>query len=370
MAASMRARLVAVGLLSLLAAACTSSPDEPVDRRIDVGAALALSGDSFALGQSQAEGLRLAARELGGFRLQIEDEASSVSVGEAAVAALVRRPVDVIVGPTHSNTTRAAYPLADVAEIPMLGISMTVPGLTAFRPYLWRTSLAGDRMLPPAVRDAVRRTSAHTAFVLSGRDDLLTRAEAELFTQTLDEEGVSVVGTATFVKNQRSFADAIAAAKAAAPDLLCVAALPGDAVAFLAQARAAGLTVPVVGGNGFNSGAIPSLGADAEGVTVGSAWSLRSTHPTNQRFVATFRQAYDHDPDQFAAQAYAGMQVLRAAARRGGATAAGIQNGLRSLATVDTVLGPLRFDDSRDAVHPSWLRVVTGGAFVARPAPG
>jgi branched-chain amino acid transport system substrate-binding protein len=368
--------LLALGALGL--SACSSDPE--ADTEVRLGTVLALTGDSAALGQSQREAVDLAleqfeaARSEGDddapeFTIEARDEATSVAAGERGVTELVDQGVDVIVGPTHSNVARVAYADADVAEIPMLGVSLTVPGLTAFRPYLWRTSLAGDRVVPPAVRAAVSRHHPSTAYIVYGVDDVLTAAEAELFADTLTEEGVSVVGRTTFVKNQRSFASQIATAKAAGADILCVAALPNDAVHFLQQARADGLDAPVIGGNGFNSNAIlTEAGAAAEGLTVGAAWSATSSEPESMRFVAAFTAKYGRPPDQFAAQAYAGMQVLAAAAREGGATPAGIQRGFRELGAIDTVLGRFSFDDRRDAVHPSWISVVEGGRFVTRRA--
>jgi len=47
---------------------------------------------------------------------------------------LITDHVSAILGPTHSSFAAAVYSQFDVAEIPMLGLSLTVPGLTAFSP--------------------------------------------------------------------------------------------------------------------------------------------------------------------------------------------------------------------------------------------
>jgi branched-chain amino acid transport system substrate-binding protein len=251
----------------------------------------------------------------------------------------------------------------------MLGISQTVPGLTAFRPFLWRVSMAADRVVPPAVRAAVRSVGATTAFVVSSRDELLNRAEAEVFAATFKDLGVTVLGRASYVSGQVDLGPVLAAAVAARPDVLAISALPEDALNLLGQARAAGLTMPIVGGNGFNSSAVlERAGPAAEGLFVGSAWSIDSPDPENQRFVAAYRLRTGHDPDQFVAQAYAGMQVLAEAVRRGGPTRRGIQRGLGSIQHLPTVLGTFDFDENRDAVHQSWIRVVYQGRFVTSPA--
>jgi branched-chain amino acid transport system substrate-binding protein len=359
-------RRVAAGLLvAALLAGCSSEPAAARRNAVTVGAVLALSGDDAALGLSQQRGLELALNRLRGPKVHLayRDEAGSATAGTTAVRRFVREGVDVVIGPTHSNVARAAYGEADVEEVPMLGISMTVPGLTAFRPFLWRTSLAGDRVTPPAVRDAVRRLSPRSAVIVGTGNDLLTRAEAELFRDTLAETGVSLLAELTYPKGQRDVSLLVDEIRRQGPDLVAIAALTGDGGRLLHGLRAAGVQAAVVGGNGFNSAAI--LGPEAEGLTVGSAWSIDDPSPMSRAFVADYRSTYRTPPDQFAAQAYAGMQVLFAAIRAGDATRAGIQRGLGHIGTINTVIGRFRFDQSRDASHRPWIRVVTNGAFVA-----
>ena len=61
-------------------------------------------------------------------------------------------------------------------------------------------------------------------------------------------------------------------------------------------------------------------------------------------------------------------EVLAEAVRRGGPTRRGIQRGLASVKGLNTVLGTFEFDENRDAVHHSWVRVVQQGHFVVTAA--
>ena len=113
------------------------------------------------------------------------------------------------------------------------------------------------------------------------------------------------------------------------------------AVPLVTQARELGIEVPIVGGNGFNSPALmKDAGEAAEGVIVGAAWNSASENPENAAFLEAYEAKYDAAPDQFAAQAYAGMQLIDEAVRAGcSADREAIKENLVEVKDVPTVLG-------------------------------
>src|SRR5439155_21365449 len=122
------------------------------------------------------------------------------------------------------------------------------------------------------------------------------------------------------LNNQDDFGAIIERLRQARPNVVC-AAIADNPADFLRQLRAAGLTMPVVGGDGFNTGTVlTDAGPAANGLYVASSWSMDSPDPENAGFVQRFRATFGRDPDPFAAQAYAGMQIVREAVRLGGRT--------------------------------------------------
>ena len=123
--------------------------------------------------------------------------------------------------------------------------------------------------------------------------------------------------------------------------------------------------MPIIGGNGFNN---PRLMADAgdaaEGVVVGAAWNSSSDNPENPAFLEDFEAKFGTQPDQFAAQAYAGLLLVDQAVRANcSAERDEIKEALGELEGVPTVLGEFSIDENRDAVHPAVVQVVQDGAF-------
>ena len=126
--------------------------------------------------------------------------------------------------------------------------------------------------------------------------------------------------------------------------------------------------VPIIGKNGFNSPAlIKDGGKAAEGVLMGAAWhaSAGSTNPKSQDFIKNFKAKYSADPDQFAAQAYAGVYIMAEALKNAGSTTdrTALKGGLANVKDIDTVLGKFSFTAQRDANHQAVVQVVKNGAF-------
>jgi branched-chain amino acid transport system substrate-binding protein len=106
-------------------------------------------------------------------------------------------------------------------------------------------------------------------------------------------------------------------------------------------------------------------GDAAEGVVVGAAWNSSSDNPENQAFLEAYEAKYDAQPDQFAAQAYAGLKLVDEAVRAGcSADRDAIKEALGQLENVPTVLGEFSIDENRDAVHPAVVQVVQDGKFI------
>ncbi|HEV3363482.1 MAG TPA: ABC transporter substrate-binding protein, partial [Acidimicrobiia bacterium] len=105
-------------------------------------------------------------------------------------------------------------------------------------------------------------------------------------------------------------------------------------------------------------------GQAAEGVVVGAAWNSASENPENQAFLEDFEAKFDAQPDQFAAQAYAGLMLVDQAVRANcAADRESIKQALGELEDVPTVLGEFSIDENRDAVHPAVVQVVQDGKF-------
>ena len=196
-------------------------------------------------------------------------------------------------------------------------------------------------------------------------DDAFTTSGYEAMKAALDDNSVKIIDTVKFSKADTDFHALLNQVKDAKPDAIVVSALLDAAVPLVTQARELGIDVPIVGGNGFNSPAlIKGAGAAAEGVIVGAAWNSASENEQNQQFLKDYQAKYNAAPDQFAAQSYAGMQVIDEAVRLGcSGEREAIKTNLSKVKDLPTVLGDMSIDENRDAVQEALVQVIKDGKF-------
>jgi len=341
-----------------------------IEGAVPIGAVLSLTGAAASYGQSQQRGLDLAAEQLAEkegvtYDLTIEDDQTDPRQGITLFDEFVSQDVSLIVGPTLSNAALQADPIAQEAGVPVLGISNTAAGVTEIGDYIFRDSLTEQAVIPQTIAKATEEYGLEKVVVLYSNDDAFTESGYEAFAAALEDEGVEVAEEITFSKADTDFRALLTQAQGSEPDALVVSALIEAAIPLVTQARELGIDVPIIGGNGFNN---PRLMADAgqaaEGVVVGAAWNSSSDNPENVAFLEDFEAKYDAQPDQFAAQAYAGLMLIDQAVRANcAADHESLKSALGELENVPTVLGEFSIDENRDADHPAVVQVVQGGKF-------
>lgn len=341
-----------------------------IKSEVPIAAAFSLTGAAAQYGASQKNALELAVENLnkvGGvtYKLTVEDDATDPKQAIQVFDTFVSSGASIIVGPTLSNTAKQTDPIAQDAKVPVLGVSNTAAGITEIGDYIFRDSLTEDAVIPQTIKAAVDKLDVKKVVVMYSNDDAFTESGYQAFAKALKDQNVDVADTLTFSKSDTDFRALLDKAKKSDADAIVVSALIDAAVPLVSQAREIGIDTPIIGGNGFNSPAlIKGAGKAAEGVIVGAAWNSASTNDQNVKFIEDYTAKYKADPDQFSAQAYAGMQIIDHAVRSEcSAEREDIKKGLGDIKDVPTVLGDVSLNENRDAVHDALVQVVENGKF-------
>jgi len=203
--------------------------------------------------------------------------------------------VAIIIGPTLSNTAQVTDRIAQQAGVPVLAISNTAKGITEIGDFIFRDSLTEAVVIPNTIRVAKDKLKIAKVAVFYGNDDAFTKGGYDAFKKALADAGIQVLNEQTFAKGDRDFSPQLTQIKGLNPDAIIVSALVEEASGIVSQARQLGIpaTIPILGGNGFNSPAlIKNAGEAAEGVMNGAAWNSASPLPMNQKFVQAFSAKY------------------------------------------------------------------------------
>jgi branched-chain amino acid transport system substrate-binding protein len=366
-------------LALMVSAAIAAGPVRPAFSadKIKMGFVFSMTGGAAVYGASQKEGAQLAVDQINaaaGSGLQIlpifEDDASVPQQGINVFNKLINGDkVAIIIGPTLSNTAKTTNPIAQQAGVPVLGVSNTASGITEIGDYIFRDSLTEAVVIPNTIKVAKAKLGLKKVVLFYGNDDAFTKSGYDVFKKVLQAEGIQILSEQTFAKGDRDFSPQLTQIKAQNPDAIVCSALVEEASGVVSQARQLGIpkTVRIIGGNGFNSPAlIKNAGEAAEGVIVGAAWNISSTNPLNVKFVDDYTKTYNHPPDQFAAQAFAGVHIAYQAAKAAGTAdnRKAIRDALVKLKGLDTLLGKFSFTEGRDADHSPVVQEIKGGKFV------
>jgi branched-chain amino acid transport system substrate-binding protein len=363
-----------------LALAITLAFGQPAfsQETVKVGAIEGLSGPIAKYGVPIRHGIELAADEanrkggvLGGRKIEMifEDSAGQKDQALNAMKKLLARDrVIAVLGPTLSNEMFAAGPAAVERQIPAIGTSTTADGITDIGEWIFRTAMPEADVIPVTVATVKKRYGIKRVALMYSNDDAFTKSGFDVIKAAVQKQGLEIATIETFSTKDTDFSAQLTKIKGLNVDAIGISALAEAGAGVVLQARQLGIAPNVVmfGGNGFNSPKVAEIaGKAAEGFMVGTPWFIGKKDPLNQQFVAAYKQKFNDEPDQFAAQAYDSLLILAEAIERAGTT----ENTRLREALLKTdhkgVLGPFRFTPHRDPASTEGVLVlaVKNGKF-------
>jgi len=367
-------KAVSFALAVALVPLASSAAGGPMSGKIvKLGVVADVTGSAGAYGTAQKNAYDLAADDLragridaGGATLsfEVEDAASDPAQVVNLIQKFTTDGTALMLGPTLSAEAKKADPVAVKAALTVLATSNTAQGITAQGPCVFRDSLAEEQVVPEAVGKAARAWHPKTAAIIYGDDNQFTKTDYEIFKTALEKHHIALIDTETYHTGDVDFKAQLTNIAGKKPDMLVVGALLEEAVKIVVQAKGAGIAAHLIGGNGLNSPKFISLAGDAgTGVVIGAAYYLGNNYAGNRGFVDRYRKKFGTGPDQFAAQAYAAAQIAAAAVKGGATTSEQFCTTFKKLNVVQTVLGPVAFQGSRDVRAASAIVRVTKNGF-------
>jgi branched-chain amino acid transport system substrate-binding protein len=343
---------------------------------ISMGAVWSMTGDAAVYGSSQKNASIMAVDEinksgmLGSAKIKLitEDDRSTKEGAIAAFDNLIKKnKVIAILGPTLSNSAKASNPIAQESKVIVLGVSNTAGGIVDIGDFIFRDSLPESAVQPNTIQLTMDKLGYKKVAVMYGDDDVFTKSGYDVFKKVLADKGIQVLTTETFKRKDTDFSAQLTKIKGLNPEQIIVSALAEEAAGIMTQGRQLGIpeSVHFIGGNGFNSPKLAQLaGPFAEGAISGAAWFIGNDTPGNKAFVEAYNARYGSNPDQFAAQAYAGVYILAHAIKSAGsADSKAVRDALANIKDLDTVLGKFSMNEKRDPVHPPVVQIIKNGKF-------
>lgn len=359
-------------MIAILGLAACSKPQA---EGIQIGEIASLTGKEAAFGQASHKGTLLAIEELNaaggvlGQQLYLTTEDNQSKAGESATAArklISRTKVVALLGEVASSRSLEMAPVAQAAKIPMISPSSTNPSVTETGDYIFRVCFIDPFQGTVMAKFAKDTLKAKKVAVLSSVSSAYSVGLAKYFKETYLADGGEIPVEQKYAEGDKDFKAQLTAIKAANVDAIFVPGYYTEAALICKQARELGITVPLLGGDGWEAPQLIEIGGAAvEGSYYSTHYSPENKTPAVEEFVKKFQARWDGQiPDAMAALGYDSALVLADAIKRAGSTEGSkIRDALAATDGFVGVTGRTQIDAGRNAAKSAVIITVQDGKF-------
>jgi branched-chain amino acid transport system substrate-binding protein len=363
-------------LAVLVTPSCTLQKNAEVRSTIQIGFFGDLTGPTFNFGLSAKNGVLMAADEInqaGGINghpidIVIEDDKGSPAEAAQVTGKLIDRyKVIAIIAAGASGNSLAAAPKAQSAHVPLIAPSSTNPAVTQAGDYIFRACFIDAFQGEVMAKFAANTLKAKKAAIMLDFNSPYSRGLTEFFEFSFAKMNGQILLKQSYSQGDANFGGQLSLIKAANPDVIYSPGYYGDVAIIARQARQLGLTVPLLGADGWDAPELWELGGDAmNGSYISNHYSADDPSETIQHFVHGYRQRYGNlTPDAHAALAYDALRFLAQAIQRTGTTEGPkLREALAETKNFPGVTGIISMDRNRNAVKPAVVLKLEDGRYL------
>ena len=324
----MTKKISLIALAIVFAAAAGLSSADAADK-IKIGFNAPLTGFAASDGKSSSEGAKLAVEQINsagginGRMLELviyDDQAKPAQAIPIANKLIGQDKVVIGVSGSYSGPTRAAAGVFQEAGIPYIAAYAIHPDITRAGNYVFRTSFLGEVQGRGGAKLVGEMLGKKRVVVITLQNDF-GKSLAAGFKSKAADYGIRIVNEYQYSIKDRQFGSIVAKVKADKPDAIYASGYYFTAGPLVSQLRAAGVIVPIIGQEGYDSQKfIEIAGASAEGVIITTSLDRDSDVPETRNFISAFEKKAGFKADMVAASAHTAVLVAADALKRAGST--------------------------------------------------
>jgi branched-chain amino acid transport system substrate-binding protein len=345
-----------------------------------IGGGFALTGDESSLDLPAANGAKLAAKQInaaGGVNgaqidLIVHDSQYKMDVTAQTAKQFVEQDkVPVMIGYTDTDSVLASGPTFQNAKVPFITVGATSPKIPKQVGDMMFLACFGDNVQAAVGAEYAFKTFGKNAYFLWDKGVEYTTLLGGYFKSRFTELGGTIALEDSYDDKATDFSPQITKIKALnpQPDFYYVAAMPYNIGPLVKQFRDAGITGPIVGGDGYDTPDLVKVaGSAADNVFFTTHALIDATGGTDgiKKFIADYKAEYGHDPENaFAALGYDTLNLMVDAIKRAGGTdSAAVKSAIESTKDFPGITGKITFSaDSHVPQKGVTVIAVKGGKF-------
>jgi branched-chain amino acid transport system substrate-binding protein len=341
---------------------------------IVVGEYGSVTGPEAAFGKATHQGIELAVEEINkagginGKKIKVEgpeDTGSEQQKGEIAVKRLLEKNVVAVLGEVASGISMAGGPVCQQAQIPMISPSSTNPKVTQIGDYVFRVCFIDPYQAGVLAKFARDTLKANTAAIMYDAGAPYSVGIHDEFVKSFTKRGGRIVGETAFAKEDKDFKAPLTKLKALNPDVIVVGSYYTQGGTILKQARDLGITVPLLGGDGWDDAQFHTYaGNKVSNAYLSTHASMDDPSPAIQNFVKAFQAKYNEKPNALAGLGYDSMMVLADAMKRAKSLSGpDLRDAIAQTKDFNGVTGKITLNANRDAEKGAVIMEIANGTF-------
>ncbi len=329
---------------------------------IKIGGAFNLTGALASLDVPAANGAKLAVKEIDaaggvlGQQLELvvyDGKTDPATITNIATQMINGDKVVAITGFTDSDSALALGPIAQRAGVPFVTAGATSPLLPSqIGDYMFLEPF-GDNVQAAVGAEFGMKNYGNSAYLLFDKATEYTNLLAGYFKDAFTHGGGTIVLEDSYSSGDTSYSAQITKLKALStqPDFLYISAMPDDIGTIVKQVRQAGIDLPIIGGDGYDTPLLVQVGGDAANDVYFTTHALMTPDSTDAvaKFIGAYHDAYGKDPENaFAALGYDAVYLIADAVKRAGAAdPAKIRDALQATKDLPGVTGAITYADDQ-----------------------
>ena len=371
--------LVALIIMSLLLSGCTPKPAEQTgggeEDVIRIGVFEPMTGANAAGGALEVEGVELANKlypEVLGKKVElviVDNKSDAVEAASAAALLVEKEKVAAIIGSWGSSLSMAA---GDIIrdKVPTVGASCTNPLVTQGNDWYFRVCFIDPFQGKVMATYAYEKLGAKKSAIIQEVNNDYAIGLAKFYTDAFKEltgDDNAIVAVTNYNTGDQDFSAQLTNIMTANPDVIFAPGNFTESALIVKQARQLGITVPIIGGDTYETPEFIEIGGDAVEGCVFSTFFTSETPITeeSEKFLDAYRAEYGKEPAAVTALAYdAYILILDAIERAGSTDPVALRDAIAATEGFEGAAGIITLDENGDAVKNAVIKQVKNGEFV------
>ncbi|MFN0133713.1 MAG: ABC transporter substrate-binding protein [Phycisphaerales bacterium] len=374
-----RAGLALAALATLAAPACGRQPTET----IKIGHYASLTGSEATFGKSTDNGIRLAVDEVnakGGvtiagkaYKIELvsdDTEGKPDKAGTVVTKLITKDKVKAVLGEVASSVSLQGAPVCQAYGVPMITPSSTNYTVTQKGNMIFRVCFIDPFQgfaCAKFTKDELKLTKAAILFDQAAAYSVGLKDE---YIKHFKSMGGTIVSEQAYTKGATDFNAQLTRIRETNPEVIFIPGYYSDIAKISIQARKLGMTMPLLGGDGWDSEELAkNAGSAIEGCFYSNHYAPDQPTEAIQTFVSKYQQRFGGVPDGLAALGYDAANVLFDAMTRakshGGKD---LRDAIAATKDFKAVTGTITINAQRDAVKPAVIVEHKGGKWAFRAA--